>query len=369
MSDTMTRGHQGTELWPGGFAAMLDAVSANLMAANLDLELVYVNPHAQRTLDSLDGDIRERFRLGSKDLLGGSIHRMHQDPARIERILRDPRSFPHSAMIRFGEVVLDATFDAILGSGGDIVGYVAVWDSVADQERARNELRDVAEVLSGASGSLGRAVERLNAGSEQTAAQSATVAAGTEEMSVVSNDLARDATQVSEMASRAVDATSQAQTGLARLDESTKSILGVLDLITGIAKQTNLLALNATIEAARAGDAGKGFAVVAQEVKQLSQQTSEAALDVQRMMDEIQADSGVVVAQMESVTSTIGDINERQTNMVAAIEEQSVTSQDMSQSVSRVASEAQEATHIAAEIEEIARSLGGRVERLRELVD
>ena len=41
MSDTLTMDEQGTELWPGGFAAMLDAAPANLMATNLDLELVY----------------------------------------------------------------------------------------------------------------------------------------------------------------------------------------------------------------------------------------------------------------------------------------------------------------------------------------
>ena len=56
---------------------------------------------AERTLASIDGEIRRMFRIGSSELLGGSIHRMHSDPERVERILRDPRSYPHHARLRF----------------------------------------------------------------------------------------------------------------------------------------------------------------------------------------------------------------------------------------------------------------------------
>jgi len=62
--------------------------------------------------------------------------------------------------------------------------------------------------------------------------------------------------------------------------------------ITQIASQTNLLALNAAIEAARAGEHGRGFAVVAEEVRQLSEQTREAAGSIGELVLAIQADAG-----------------------------------------------------------------------------
>ncbi|WP_017841788.1 methyl-accepting chemotaxis protein [Methylotuvimicrobium buryatense] len=70
----------------------------------------------------------------------------------------------------------------------------------------------------------------------------------------------------------------------ALIDDS-KKVTESLSMITGIADQTNLLALNASIEAARAGEYGRGFAVVAEEVKNLSDHTKNAALEVTKTLN------------------------------------------------------------------------------------
>ncbi len=71
------------------------------------------------------------------------------------------------------------------------------------------------------------------------------------------------------------------------LEESTKSIDGIIRDIDEIAEQTNLLALNAAIEAARAGDAGRGFAVVAEEVRKLADDSLRATSQVKAIVTNI----------------------------------------------------------------------------------
>ncbi len=138
-----------------------------------------------------------------------------------------------------------------------------------------------------------------------------------------------------------------------KLGDSSREIGDVVRLITSIAEQTNLLALNATIEAARAGDAGKGFAVVADEVKQLAQETARATEDISKRVETIQEDADQATKAITEIAGVITRINEFQTTIASAVEEQTATTQAINAGVSEAATGSGQ----------IARSISGVAER------
>ncbi|MFL6174218.1 MAG: GAF domain-containing protein, partial [Marmoricola sp.] len=188
----------------------------------------------------------------------------------------------------------------------------------------------------GATNTSDRAASASGA-SVQVSASIQTVATAAEEMTASIREIAKNATEAATVATGAVSVASSAQGTVASLGESSAEIGQVIKVITSIAQQTNLLALNATIEAARAGDAGKGFAVVANEVKELAKETARATEDIGQKIEAIQADTQGAVAAIAEISEVIGRINDIQTTIASAVEEQTATTNEIARSVTEAA--------------------------------
>ena len=187
--------------------------------------------------------------------------------------------------------------------------------------------------------------------SVQISASIQTVASAAEEMTASIREIAQNATEAASVATGAVTVASSAQGTVANLGESSAEIGQVIKVITSIAQQTNLLALNATIEAARAGDAGKGFAVVANEVKELAKETARATEDIGKKIEAIQGDTRGAVSAISEISEVIGRINDIQTTIASAVEEQTATTNEIARSVTEAAAGA---NGIASDVTQVA---------------
>jgi methyl-accepting chemotaxis protein len=249
----------------------------------------------------------------------------------------------------------------------DEVGTMARALDVATENmrQAVQAMAGSATTLSSSSEELSAVNNQIAANAEETSAQSGvvsvaaeqvsrnvqTVATGAEEMGASIREIAQNADEAARVAASAMTVAQTTNATVAKLGTSSAEIGNVVKVITSIAEQTNLLALNATIEAARAGEAGKGFAVVANEVKDLAQETAKATEDIGRRVEAIQSDTRAAVEAIGEVSAIIGRINDFQTTIASAVEEQTATTNEMSRNVAEAATGS---TEIASNISGVA---------------
>lgn len=144
---------------------------------------------------------------------------------------------------------------------------------------------------------------------------------------------------------------------LNNLDVASKDIENIVSIIIDISNRVNLLALNASIEAARAGDAGRGFAVVADEIRKLAEETKLSTEQIAKSISQINKASELALSNaaleqqsietgvekiemtqsvLKQILGSVSDIFDKVDSISTAIEQQSITSEDMAKAMDEI---------------------------------
>jgi len=223
--------------------------------------------------------------------------------------------------------------------------HAAGADAGAGLQRHAGELSRLSEQLaacgfetdSEAERTAGRA-EGLSAASEQTANNVGSVAVAVEQMGMSIQEISRNTAQAATIAEAAEREAQGASERIERLGRVSERAGGVVKAISAVARRTHLLALNAAIESARAGEAGRAFQVVATEVRALARQTTAAAEEVTRTLEEVRADGHHAVSAIADIRGTIHHIAMISRAIAEAVAQQLRTADEISRNLNEAAS-------------------------------
>jgi len=177
------------------------------------------------------------------------------------------------------------------------------------------KIKDCAQLISRVSGDMAARLEEINRGSSTQSSASKSIATTVEKLTASIASISENSTDLKAITHRAGIAThegkgsmgslaneidrvnaafSQVQSNVGEFVSNAMAIERMTAVVKELASRTNLLALNASIEAARAGEHGRGFSVVANEVRSLSESSTQAANSIESITLQISAKAGDV---------------------------------------------------------------------------
>jgi methyl-accepting chemotaxis protein len=260
-----------------------------------------------------EGDLTKRLEINSKDEIGTLARWFNQFVDNLQLIIKDLAS--NAQDMRSSSAELSEISQTMS------VGSRKTSDKATGVAEAGDQMR---YNMNSVASAMEEATTNLNM-----------VVTAVEEMTATINEIAQTSESARNKTDTAMHLTNSTSQLVGQLGDSAQEIGKVVEAITEISDQVNLLALNATIEAARAGAAGKGFAVVANEIKELASQTQQSTNEIKHRVSDIQNSTGGTVTKINEIVSAFGEVNDLVGVIATAIEEQSVTTKEISGNLSQ----------------------------------
>ncbi|HSQ57460.1 MAG TPA: methyl-accepting chemotaxis protein [Gemmata sp.] len=133
--------HRRAEAEQSRLSSMLENSPTNILMADLDLNIIYVNPASLNTLRKLE----KHLPVKAEGVLGSNIDVFHRNPAHQRKILADPKNLPVRANIKIGPETADLLVTAIFDKHRKYLGPMVTWELITQKLEAEQKVQDAAE--------------------------------------------------------------------------------------------------------------------------------------------------------------------------------------------------------------------------------
>ena len=240
-------------------------------------------------------DVAQEIAEGDLTLASKSLatieHSTSSDRDETGRLLAAFKDMNRNLNALFGQVQRSGT--QVASSSTEIAASSRqIEATISDQATSTNQASVSSKQISATASALADTMNEVVTAASETADLAGSGQAGLEEM---------------EMSMQVVlDGTESVSAKLEEIKENALNIGSIVSTITRVADQTNLLSLNAAIEAEKAGEYGLGFSVVAREIRRLADQTSVAVLDIEDMVNRMEASVSAGATEMDAFSQQVG---------------------------------------------------------------
>ncbi len=384
---------------------IVESMTTNIMYADADFNLQYMNPASLATFKKLE----HLLPVKADQMIGQNIDIFHKNPAHQRNLLSDSRNLPHQVKIQLGEEILDLGSAAIFDQSGERIGTMVGWSIVTElvkneqtaKESAEREQKQAAdlkakvdsilEVVSAAAegdltreitikgtdaiGQMGeglsRFMQKMRASMKAIGHNSETLASSAEELTAVSQQMAGNAEETSAQSgvvSAASDEVSKnvqtVATGAEEMSTSIKEIAQNASEASRVASEAVTVAgtTNATIS--KLGESSAEIGQVIKVITSIAEQTNllalNATIEAARageagkgfavVANEVKDLANQTAKATEEISGKIGAIQSDTKSSVDAIAEISEVINKISDISNTIASAVEEQTATTAEI-------------------
>jgi methyl-accepting chemotaxis protein len=310
-----------------------------------------------------EADLTERLPVDRRDEIGRISERFNEFSEKLRQIVQTVQSNATQLSESFAQLSgltneTDENASANLRLVKEMRDELSGLDK--DLQSAAPSVRSISQSIASMAGSAEKQDEAAGeslAAVEEMDASIRNLDGIAREKKELTDSLVSQATDAGERMNQSVEA-------IGSVEASTKDMLEMIDVINDVAERTSLLSMNAAIEAAHAGEAGKGFAVVAEEIRKLSEVSSENATKIdsslKKDIDAIHKAGEINRATQEVIGRFVENVQQVASSMAEimnGLNEQATASSDIVQSISSIreltASVREESSSIQSEAEAI----------------
>ena len=202
--------------------SMVQSTPSNIMAADRDLRLRYMNPAMERLLRRLEPQLP----VPVSGLIGQPIEVFYPQQADLRRTVADPAQLPHRATVALGGEVCELYFSAVRDRDGAYLGPMITWELATDKIKNERMVKEAGEREKEQAQSLQAKVDRM--------LKAVSAAAGgdlTQELAVAGNET------IDRMAQGLDQLLATLRDSMARIGQTAQTLAGAAEELTMVSHQ------------------------------------------------------------------------------------------------------------------------------------